>query len=199
MSVEPSEYVKRLPVGQRIAFPAEGIPGWEIFPFEGDLRIKVLEQPVLPEPPRQGEEGAENCQACATPDAEYIWTDEYWRLKGYGPAAVPAVLMLEPRGHHDQSDLPVERATEIGPLFQRIERAVMGLGGIARVHNYRFGDGATHLHYWFFARPEGMMQLRGSCLAIWDDLLPKAPEAEWAETKRRIAAAMATDGGIAHV
>ena len=75
----------------------------------------------------------------------------------------------------------------------------MGLGGIARVHNYRFGDGATHLHYWFLARPEGMMQLRGSCLAIWDDLLPKAPEAEWAETKRRIAAAMAADGGIAHV
>ena len=200
MSVEPSEYVKRLPIGQRIEFPAEGIPGWEIFPFEGDLQIKLLEEPVLPEPPRQGEEGPETCRACATPDSDYIWTDEHWRLRTTAsPAAVPAVLLLEPRDHHDFADLPAERAAEMGPLFQRVERAVMGLGGIGRVHQYKIGDGATHLHYWFFARPEGMLQLFGSTLVLWDDLLPKAPDAEWSETNRRIAAAMAVEGGVAHV
>jgi hypothetical protein len=35
MGVEPSEYVKRLPIGKRIPFPSEGIPFWEIFPLRG--------------------------------------------------------------------------------------------------------------------------------------------------------------------
>lgn len=38
-----SPYVQRLPIGERIPFPADGIPYWEIFPFEGDLQVKVLE------------------------------------------------------------------------------------------------------------------------------------------------------------
>lgn len=199
MNAEPSHYIKRLPIGQRIRIPDEGIADWDIFPFEGDLAVKVLEEPVLPEPPRQGEEGAASCAACAKPDSDYIWTDEHWRLKAYVPTAIPAMLLLEPRGHHDLSDLPAERAAEIGPMFQRIEQAVMQLGGIARVHHYKFGDGAAHLHFWFAARPEGMMQLRGSCLLLWDDVLPKAPETESSETGRGIAAAMAADGGIAQV
>ena len=41
MSVEPSEYVKRLPIGERIPFPSDGIPFWEVFPYEGELQIKV--------------------------------------------------------------------------------------------------------------------------------------------------------------
>jgi hypothetical protein len=41
-------FVTRLPIGQRIPLPSEGIPGWEVFPFEGDIRVKVLEEPVLP-------------------------------------------------------------------------------------------------------------------------------------------------------
>jgi hypothetical protein len=46
---------------------------------------------------------------------------------------------------------------------------------IARAHLYRFGDGAAHLHLWFFARPEGQAQLFGSWLPVWDDLLPEYP------------------------
>ncbi len=44
-----------------------------------------------------------------------------------------------------------------------------------------------------------MLQLRGTCLPLWDDVLPKAPPAEWAATNRRIAAALAVGGGTAHV
>ncbi len=43
-----SDYVQRLPIGRRIPFPAGGIPFWEIFPYEGDLQIKVLEPPYCP-------------------------------------------------------------------------------------------------------------------------------------------------------
>lgn len=197
MSVEPSDYVKSLPIGEPIPFNAAGIPGWEIFPFEGDLRVKPLDPPVLPEPPRNGDPGGTPCQACAASDAEYIWSDEHWRLRTFPEAAIPALVMLEPRGHYDMADLPAERAAEQGVLFQRVERAIHGLGGIARVHVARFGDGASHLHWWFAGRPEGMVQLRGSCLLIWEDVLPKVDAKVWAQTNRRIAATMAEGGGAA--
>ncbi|GAA1124643.1 MULTISPECIES: HIT family protein [Kitasatospora] len=193
-------YLARLPIGESVPFPADGMPGWDIFPFEGDIKVKPLKAPELPEPPRDGEDGPADCSQCARPDADFLWTDEHWRLSGPGePAAVPAIVLLQPRAHHDLADLPPERAAELGPMLQRVERAVMSLGGIARVHQNKWGDGAAHLHVWFIGRPAGMMQLRGSLLPVWDDLLPKVPAEEWRETGRRIAAAMAADGGTAHV
>ncbi|RAG80771.1 hypothetical protein DN069_36305 [Streptacidiphilus pinicola] len=194
-----SDFHAHLPIGERIPMPEDGIPFWEVFPYEGDVQIKVLEPPVLPEPPRNGEDGPEDCHACAKPDEAYLWTDEHWRLRTLAePASLPAMLMLEPRGHHDLADLPAERAAELGGMLQRIERAVTSLGGVARVHVNRWGDGAAHLHLWLIARPEGMMQLRGTCLPLWDDVLPNVSAELWAETGRRIARAMAAEGGTAH-
>ncbi|MEZ0069600.1 diadenosine tetraphosphate (Ap4A) HIT family hydrolase [Streptacidiphilus sp. MAP12-20] len=199
MSIEPSDYVKQLPIGKRVPLPEGGIPFWEVFPYEGDLQIKVLEPPTLPEPPRQGEAGPSDCRQCARPDADFLWTDDHWRLGSFAePAGLPAMVMLQPRGHHDLSDLPPELAAELGGMLQRVERAVVSLGGIARVHVNRWGDGGAHLHIFLIARPEGMMQLRGTCLPLWDDVLPKLPADVWAETNRRIAQAMATDSGTVH-
>ena len=45
------------------------------------------------------------------------------------------------------------------------------------------------------ARPRGMWQMRGAMLAIWDDLLPRVPQAEWEASRRALAAALAEDGG----
>ena len=45
----------------RLALP--DVTEWDIFPFEGDLRVKHLEDPVLPEPPRTGE-GGRPCDSC---------------------------------------------------------------------------------------------------------------------------------------
>ncbi len=56
-----------------------------------------------------------------------------------------------------------------------VARAVEGLPHVARVHVSKWGDGGAHLHLFFFARPEGFAQLRGTCLALWDDLLPATP------------------------
>jgi diadenosine tetraphosphate (Ap4A) HIT family hydrolase len=195
---EPSAYLRRLPIGERIPLPASGVPSAGAFPYEGELRIRVLEPPVLPEPPRQGEAGAAHCPACLRPDPDFLWTDEHWRLAGFASGALPAAVLLQPRGHHDLSDLPPARAAELGAVLQRVERAITSLGGIARVHVNRWGDGAAHLHLFLLARPAGMLQLRGTCLPLWDDVLPEVPAATWAETNRRIARAMAADGGTAH-
>ncbi|MER7170432.1 hypothetical protein [Streptomyces mesophilus] len=200
MNPEPSAYVRNLPIGEQIPFPAEGVPAWEIFPYEGDLRIKVLEEPVLPEPPRHGEAGPQECGTCRKGDEEFLWTDEHWRLTGFSePESLPAMVMLQPRGHYDLHDLPAERAAELGGMLQRAERAVKSVGGISRVHVNKWGDGWAHLHMFLVGRPEGMMQLRGSCLVLWGDVLPKVAAEVWAETNRRIARAMAEGGGTAHV
>jgi diadenosine tetraphosphate (Ap4A) HIT family hydrolase len=195
----PSPYVQRLPIGERVPFPAEGIPSWDIFPIEGDLQIKVLEPPVLPEPPRRGEDGPESCPACQEPLRNAIWSDDHWVLRAQPePPNLPVVVILEPVGHYDLIDLPAELSAGLGPMIQRVERAILSLGGIARVHVNRWGDGSYHLHLWFFARPEGMLQLRGTCLPIWDDLLPPVPLDEWRATTRAIATELARDGGTVH-
>ena len=69
--------------------------GWDPFPFEGDLLVKRLDDPVLPEPPRRGEGGAD-CPVCARPDDAYVWAAERWRSKAltkprmpYSPPLVP--------------------------------------------------------------------------------------------------------------
>jgi hypothetical protein len=47
------------------------------------------------------------------------------------------------------------------------------------------------LHVWFFARPAGFAQLRGTCLALWDDLLPAVPAAHRDRDAATVAAALA--------
>ncbi|MGA5817923.1 hypothetical protein ACPC54_08700 [Kitasatospora sp. NPDC094028] len=194
----PDAYLARLPIGEPLPVPADGAPSWEIFPYDGELTVRELRAPELPEPPRHGEDGPESCRDCARPDADFLWTDEHWRLAAYEPNGLSATLLLWPRAHHDLRDLPVERAAEIGPMLQRVERAVVSLGGVGRVHVNRWGDGAAHLHLWLIARPAGMGQLRGSTLPLWMDVLPALPAEVQRERDHRIAVAMAADGGTAH-
>ncbi|MDQ1007105.1 diadenosine tetraphosphate (Ap4A) HIT family hydrolase [Streptomyces sp. V4I23] len=175
------------------------VAAWETFPFEGDLQVKCLQPPVLPDPDCNGEAGPEGCTVCRRPLSEALWADEDWRLDAVGAESrLPAVVMLQPRGHHDLSDLPTERAAELGPLLQRVERAILSLDGVARVHVNRWGDGGAHLHIWFLARPAGMLQLRGTFLLVWEEILPPIPEAERRQAHREIATALATEGGTAY-
>ena len=90
---------------------------------------------------------------------------------------MPLALMLHPRDHHDLADLPDDRAAELGVLSTHLARHVEALPHVARCHVYRIGDGGAHLHVWFFARPEGQVQMLGSWLVVWDDLLPEYPAA----------------------
>jgi hypothetical protein len=173
----------------RLPRPA-GIPTEEIFPYEtADLRVRPLEPPVIPEPPRHGEDAATCGCRGEVPDRAF-WADDDWFLTPLPDMGVPGV-MLKTRRHVDLEDLDDVLAADLGVLTVRISRALMGLGGIARVHVYRWGDGGAHFHLWFFARPEGFLQLRGSSMADWSELLPAMPEAEIDEVQRAVATELA--------
>ncbi len=168
--------------------------GWDISPFEPDgLRVAPLRPPVVPEPGRAGEDPAD-CKSCRARD-EGIWLDGTWRLTRIGGTGVPLVLMLHPRDHYDLADLPDERAAELGVLTTHIVRHMQALPHISRAHVYRIGDGAAHLHVWFFARPAGQAQLYGSWLVIWDDLLPEYPQKIAEADAANVAAALAASYG----
>ncbi|GAA0400338.1 hypothetical protein GCM10009541_49360 [Micromonospora gifhornensis] len=168
---------------------------WPSFPFEGDLRVKHLDDPVPVEPPRKGEAHRE-CTACQAPDDAYIWVGERWRVRAMDrPTGLPMVLILESRSHLDLGDLPNLLAAELGVMTVRLERAIRSLDGVARVHVNRWGDGSAHLHMWFLARPYGRLQLRGTFLSLWDSILPPISEGKWRENLALVAAWLAEFGG----
>jgi hypothetical protein len=111
------------------------------------------------------------------------------------PTGLPVVLILESRSHLDLGDLPNLLAAELGVMTVRLERAIRSLDGVARVHVNRWGDGAAHLHLWFLARPYGRLQLRGTFLSLWDDILPAMPEVQWRRNLAHVAAWLAEFGG----
>jgi hypothetical protein len=177
--------------------PLPDFTRWPSFPFEGEMRVKPLTPPVDAEPPRSGEDPA-NCIACNTPDDAYIWVSERWRVRAMDrPTGLPVVLILECRSHFDLGDLPNLLAAELGVMTVRLERAIRSLDGVARVHVNRWGDGAAHMHMWFLARPQGRLQLRGTFLSLWDDILPVIPEQQWRENLALVAAWLAEFGGTA--
>lgn len=171
--------------------------GWDISPFEAEgLRVSPLRPPVVPEPPRQGEDPTD-CGSCRR-RAEGTWLDDRWRLSRVPGVGVPLALMLHPRDHYDLGDLTDELAAEMGVLSTHIVRHVQALPHISRCHVYRIGDGGAHLHVWFFARPEGQAQLYGSWLVAWDDLLPEYPAALATQDAARVADALVASYGGRH-
>lgn len=158
------------------------VPGsildWDTFPFERDgLRLRALDDPTLPEPPRHDEDAA-GCSRCTRPDADFAWTDDTWQLGARGPVSLPT-LILQRRAHGDLGDLDDDDAGELGRMIVRVERALAAVPGVGRVHVHRWGDGNGHLHVFFFARPAGMVQLRGLVMPLWSHHLPALPDDEW--------------------
>jgi hypothetical protein len=176
--------------------PMPDLSGHDVFPFEGEILVRRIDDPVLPEPPRAGGAGGKPCWACARRDDELLLVSDHWRLHGTQPTGVPVAVLLYTREHFDLESLPDERARELGPLMVRIDSAIKSLGGIGQVHINKWGDGNAHLHVWFFGRPEGMLQLRGSCLPDWDEVLPKRSQPEWDETMSRLVEALEARGGL---
>jgi diadenosine tetraphosphate (Ap4A) HIT family hydrolase len=176
----------------RLALPDQAM--WEIFPFEpASLAVKPLEPLTLPEPPRAGEGGRE-CWRCANPDADVVWSNDRWVLSRFAESRLPLTVMLMPREHLDLADLDDAMAAELGVLAVRVVRAVEALDAVGRVHLYKFGDGGAHLHAFLIARPAGMLQLRGSFLTLWDEMLPAVPD-EAAAAVLAVAVAALADVG----
>ena len=162
---------------------------WDSWPFAGGVVPREL-RPPEPEPDRDGE-GARPCSVCAASDERYLWTDARWRLRALPPSGLPIVLLLEPREHLDSPrDLPDELLAEMGVLLARVERAVLAVPGVERVHILRYGEGSAHLHWWFMARPSGVRQTASGFAMIWDDVLPPVPDDVHRANVAVVAAAM---------
>jgi hypothetical protein len=169
----------------------------ETFPFVGALRVRPLDDAVETESPRPGE-NPDDCGTCESPDEVYIWVSDRWRVRAPDrPTGLPVVLILESRSHLDLGDLPNLLAAELGVMTVRLERAVRSLDGVARVHVHHWADGAAHLQVWFLARPFGRQQLRGTFLALWNEVLPAIPIEQWLQNLAMVAAWLADFGGRA--
>src|SRR5437764_1119141 len=87
--------IRAAEVAGRLPAPSPQTLG-DVFPFEPDLTVGPVVEPVYPEPRRLGEDGPEDCFSCARPAADYLWSDEFWRVVPFpDPLGVYAVL-LEP-------------------------------------------------------------------------------------------------------
>jgi diadenosine tetraphosphate (Ap4A) HIT family hydrolase len=172
---------------------------WDIFPFEGDIRVKELSPPVLPEPPRSGEEGGGPCHACTRPDEHCLWADDDWRVTASPtPSGVPFVI-LESRAHCDLTDMPQQLSAALGPMLQRIEAALLQTGRFGRVHINKWGDGGAHFHIWLFGRPLGARQMLGVFLPVWGSVLPNMEGDEWWDVLDAVGDGLAADGGRRHL
>ena len=176
----------------RLALPKQ--VGWPIFPFEREgLRMQEVRDPVLPEPPRNGETGPDTCFTCNEEDARRIWSDDRWLVTmSAEPLSVPAVT-LHTRAHLDFHDLTDALGAELGVLLVRAQRALASIEGVGRVHVYKWGDGGAHLHVIVVARPAGMIQLKGMFLSTWMFALPPLPADQWAAMRDHVAAALGGD------
>ncbi len=162
---------------------------WDSWPFVGDVAPKALRAPE-DEPPRHGE-GGRPCPACDAGDDAYHWTDARWRLQALAPSGLPFVALLEPREHVDgPRDLSDAMLAGMGVLLARVERAVLAIEGVERVHILRYGEGAAHLHWWFMARPTGLRQTASGFAMIWDDVLPVTGEDAWRANVATVVAAL---------
>jgi diadenosine tetraphosphate (Ap4A) HIT family hydrolase len=185
-------FLARLPYGEPL--PLDRVIESDLFPFTGEISTKPLERPLIPEPERRGAGGID-CFTCTDP-AGVVWRNARWHVRaGADPSGLSLVCVLMPNEHHDLDDLPLDLAAELGPMIQRVARALGSLPEVGRVHVNRWGDGSEHFHVWFLPRPLGMWQMRGAMLAIWDDLLPPIPRDEWLANRRAVAEALAAEDG----
>ena len=161
-------------------------------PYAEPLTVIEPAAVVIPEPPRRGEEGGGPCFPCSGDSgAGLIWSDARWTLHNPGQTGLPGSVWLASRVHADSfADLPPEVAATFGEVCGRVERAVLSLGAVGRVHLYRWGDGGAHFHVWFVPRPLGRLDMSGPHLTAWEDAMPPATAQQIADAGRRIAAAM---------
>jgi hypothetical protein len=189
-----SPYHRTLPIGRRL--DATPLVDDRLSCFEA-VTLKELEPMLVPEEPRAGEVDRAACSHCR-PSSHTIWTDDLWHVNaGFTTMGIPFVGGFAPNAHCRLDDAEPEVLAALGPLMQRLGRAVGSIPGVARTHFARWGDGSEHFHLWALARPEGMMQGRGAMLAFWDDVLPPLTAEMQAEHLRIVAEAMAADGGRA--
>jgi len=106
-------------------------------------------------------------------------------------ASLAGAVWLASRDHVDSfSDLSDAAAAEFVHVVAKVERGILSLGGVARVHLYRWGDGGAHFHVWMLPRPLGMLEAKGMMLPLWEDVLPNVTDDELRAAAETVARAM---------
>jgi diadenosine tetraphosphate (Ap4A) HIT family hydrolase len=160
-------------------------------PYREPLVPRKPAERQIPEPPRRGEPGGPPCGIGELKMTTPVWSDDNWSLHPPVGGSLPGSVWLASRVHVDSfSDLPDPLAADFGRVAARVERAILSLGDIARIHLYRWGDGSSHFHVWFVPRPLGMVEASGMMLPLWEDVLPNVTDEELLAAAKRVAAAM---------
>ena len=152
--------------------------------------IHELAAPVIPEPSRHGEGDKPECDACGQVDGHprEVYSDDLWRVMVLEDIAFAGACMLKPKRHVDGvAGLNAEELATFGPMVAKVTQALMdrpqggagfGDGRVGRVHGHLWNDGGAHLHMWLIPRPLGYLDLLGSVLVEWEELLPRASAQE---------------------
>lgn len=160
-------------------------------PYEEPLVPRSPGARTIPEPPRRGEPGGDPCGICGGHATAAVWSDAHWTLHPPVGGSLPGAVWLASRVHVDSfSDLPEDAAGDFGRVVADVERGILSLGDVARVHLYRWGDGGAHFHVWMLPRPLGMVEAAGMMLPLWEDVLPNVSDEELRAAAEKIAATM---------
>jgi hypothetical protein len=184
--------------------PTPPVHEWDSFPWEvveGELRPKVLAAPVAAEEPRWGESRDKPCGPCGDHGGDrVIWENHRWRVTHpEAPSGLPLTLFLVSKEHLDFPDMDDDLAAEYGRLSVWLCRIMSRLPHVGRVHVNRWGDGGSHLHVWFMARPARLPHVLGSYAVEWDEILPPGPEEVWRADLATVARKLATHDGRARI
>lgn len=159
--------------------PLGAMADWDVFPFEHEgLRARPLVEYADPEPDRR--KPPEECKTCAAlgRDDLVLHTGERLAVIRPGGTSLPFVANVVSRSHETLDDLDDDGHVEMGRLVGRTYVALRALDGIGNVHINKWENGTGHLSVTLLARPLGVLQLRGSNLPVWADMLPPTPPEE---------------------
>ncbi len=172
--------------------PLGAMPGWDVFPFEADsLRVRPLVEYADPEPDRRKDPAdCKVCQARQRPDLVPFEGRQLTVIRTGGTSLVFTANVVS-HEHALLDDLDDDGLAELGLLVGRTYRALKALPEVGNVHVNKWENGSGHLAVVLLARPRGVLQLRGSNLPIWADMLPPTPESELAERAEAVRRALA--------
>jgi hypothetical protein len=166
-------------VGDDGRLPLGAMASWEVFPFEREgLRVRPLEEYAVPEPDRR--KAPEDCKTCTALGRDDLVLHRGTRLGVIRPGGCNLVFVANvvSLSHEMLDDLDDDGHVELGRLVGRTYAAMKALEGVGNVHVNKWENGTGHLSVTLLARPEGVLQLRGSNLAAWADMLPPTPAEE---------------------
>ena len=100
------------------------------------------------------------CMACDAnagrlkPPGGVIYEDDLWRVEhALSPALLRGWLILKPRRHVEHlAELTDDEATALGPLVQRVCRALEHALAAERVYVCSFGELVNHVHFYVLPR-----------------------------------------------